>query len=180
MGQDSALRTSLHGVLIDVLGVGVLILGKSGIGKSECALDLVMRGHRLVVDDLIQIEKWRDGSLYGFSHDLGRHHMEIRGLGLVDIEKLFGIAATTDRKRIELIIELVEPEECIDDRVGLKEETYTILEVKIPRKRIPVRPGRNLTAIVEVAARDYLLKKGGYNTAREFEKELLMNLKKRE
>ncbi len=179
MAQDKSLRISLHGVLIDVLGVGVVILGKSGVGKTECALDLVMHGHRLVADDLIQIEKERDGILYGFSHELGRHHMEIRGLGIIDIEKLFGISATSEKKQVELVIELVDPEESINDRVGLEEETYTIMEVETPRKRIPVRPGRNLTAIVEVAARDYLLKKRGYHAAKEFEQELLKNLKKR-
>jgi HPr kinase/phosphorylase len=179
MVQGTSLHISLHGVLIDILGVGVLILGKSGIGKTECALDLVMRGHRLVVDDLIQIEKEQDGALYGFSHDLGRHNMEVRGLGIIDIEKLFGVSAIRHRKQIELVVELVDPEECIDDRMGLEETTYTILEVEIPRKRIPVRPGRNLTAIVEVAARDYLLKKRGYHAAKEFEKELLKTLKKR-
>lgn len=179
MAQDKSLRTSLHGVLLDVFGVGVLIVGKSGVGKTECALDLVMHGHRLVADDLVQIEKERDGILSGFSHELGRHHMEIRGLGIIDIEKLFGISATSERKQIDLVIELVDPEECISDRTGLEEKTYTIMEVEIPRKRIPVRPGRNLTAIVEVAARDYLLKKRGYHTAREFEQELLKNLKAR-
>ncbi|OGP54152.1 MAG: hypothetical protein A2Y65_00220 [Deltaproteobacteria bacterium RBG_13_52_11] len=179
MAQGKHLRISLHGVLVDVLGVGVLIMGKSGVGKTECALDLVMHGHRLVADDLIQIEKDSEGALYGFSHELGRHHMEIRGLGIIDIEKLFGISATSEKKQIELVIELVDTEECINDRVGLEEETYTIMEVEIPRKRIPVRPGRNLTAIVEVAARDYLLKKRGYHAAREFERELLKNLKKR-
>jgi HPr kinase/phosphorylase len=178
MDHDTSLRISLHGVLIDILGVGVLILGKSGIGKTECALDLVMRGHRLVVDDLIQIEKGPEGTLYGFSHDLGRHRMEVRGLGIIDIEKLFGVSATRDKKQIELVVELVDPEECIDDRMGLEERTYTIMEMEVPRKRIPVRPGRNLTAIVEVAARDYLLKKKGYHAAKEFEKELLVNLKK--
>jgi len=179
MAHGTSLRISLHGVLIDILGVGVLIVGKSGIGKTECALDLVMRGHRLVVDDLIQIEKEQDGALYGFSHELGRHHMEVRGLGIIDIEKLFGVSAIRHKKQIELVVELVDPEECIDDRIGLEGRTYTILEVEIPRKRIPVRPGRNLTAIVEVAARDYLLKKKGYHAAKEFEKELLENLKKR-
>jgi HPr kinase/phosphorylase len=179
MAQGKPLRTSLHGVLLDVFGVGVLIVGKSGVGKTECALDLVMHGHRLVADDLVQIEKERDGILSGFSHELGRHHMEIRGLGIIDIEKLFGISVTSERKQIDLVIELVDHEECIKDRTGLEEKTYTIMEVEIPRKRIPVRPGRNLTAIVEVAARDYLLKKGGYHTAREFEQELLKNLKTR-
>jgi HPr kinase/phosphorylase len=179
MAHGTSLRISLHGVLIDILGVGVLIVGKSGIGKTECALDLVMRGHRLVVDDLILIEQGPEGTLYGFSHDLGRHRMEVRGLGIIDIEKLFGVSATRDKKQIELVVELVGPEECIDDRMGLEEQTYTIMEVEVPRKRIPVRPGRNLTAIVEVAARDYLLKKRGYHAAKEFEKELLKNLKKR-
>ena len=138
-----------------------------------------MRGHRLVVDDLIQIEKGQDDTLYGFSHELGRHHMEVRGLGVINIEKLFGVSATRDKKQIELVVELVGSEECIDDRMGLEERTYPIMEVEIPRKRIPVRPGRNLTAIVEVAARDYLLKKRGYHAAKEFEKGLLKNLKKR-
>jgi HPr kinase/phosphorylase len=104
--------------------------------------------------------------------------MEVRGLGIIDIEKLFGVSATRDKKQIELVVELVDPEECIDDRMGLEERTYTIMEMEVPRKRIPVRPGRNLTAIVEVAARDYLLKKKGYHAAKEFEKELLVNLKK--
>jgi HPr kinase/phosphorylase len=179
MAQRKPLFISLHGVLLDVLGVGVLILGKSGVGKTECALDLIMHGHRLVADDLVQIEKGRDGALCGFSHELGRHHMEIRGLGIIDIEKLFGISATSEKKRIDLVIELMGPEECIKDRIGLEEETYTIMGEEIPRKSIPVGPGRNLTAIVEVAVRDHLLKKRGYHAAREFEQELLKNLKKR-
>jgi HPr kinase/phosphorylase len=179
MVQGKPVHISLHGVLLDVLGVGVLILGKSGIGKTECALDLVMHGHRLVADDLIQIEQGPDSSLSGFSHEQGRHHMEIRGLGIIDIEKLFGISATSEKKPIDLVIELVGPDESIIDRVGLETETYTIMGQEIPRKRIPVRPGRNLTAIVEVAARDYLLKKRGYHAAREFERKLLKSLKKR-
>ncbi|OGP84663.1 MAG: hypothetical protein A2Z08_05470 [Deltaproteobacteria bacterium RBG_16_54_11] len=179
MAQGKSLRISLHGVLLDVLGVGVLILGKSGVGKTECALDLVMHGHRLVADDLIQIEKGGGGAVHGFSHELGRHHMEIRGLGIIDIEQLFGISATSEKKQIDLVIELVDPEECITDRLGLETETYTIMGLEIPRKRIPVRPGRNLTAIVEVATRDHLLKKRGYHAAREFERKLLKGLKKK-
>ena len=173
------MHVSLHGVLLDVLGVGVLILGKSGIGKTECALDLVMRGHRLVADDLIQLEKGADGVVSGFSYEEGRHHMEIRGLGIIDIEKLFGISATSEKKQIELVIELVGPDESITDRIGLETETYTIMEQEMARKRIPVRPGRNLSAIVEVAARDFLLKKRGYHAAREFEQKLLKSLKKK-
>jgi HPr kinase/phosphorylase len=179
MTRRKPLCISLHGVLLDVLGVGVLIVGKSGVGKTECALDVIMHGHRLVADDLIRIEKGNDGILSGFSHEMGRHHMEIRGLGIINIEKLFGISATSERKQIDLVIELMDPEECVRDRIGLEEEAYTLMEVEIPCKRIPVRPGRNLAAIVEVAARDYLLKKRGYHAALEFEGELLKNLKKR-
>ena len=124
-------------------------------------------------------EKGADGVLSGFSHEQGRHHMEIRGLGIIDIEKLFGISATSEKKQINLVIELMGPEESITDRLGLETETYTIMEQEIPRKSVPVRPGRNLTAIVEVAARDYLLKKRGYHAAREFERKLIKNLKKR-
>jgi HPr kinase/phosphorylase len=179
MVQGKPVPISLHGVLLDVFGVGVLILGKSGIGKTECALDLVTHGHRLVADDLIKIEKGPNNSLAGFSHEQGRHHMEIRGLGIIDIEKLFGISATCEKKQIDLVIELVGPQESSTDRVGLEQETYTIMGQEVPRKRIPVTPGRNLTAIVEVAVRDYLLKKRGYHAAREFERNLLKSLKKR-
>jgi len=178
MVQGASSLITLHGVLLDVLGVGVIILGKSGIGKTECALDLVMHGHRLVADDLIQIEKESDGTLSGVSHGRGRHRMEIRGLGIIDIEKLFGISAICDKKQIDLVIELVEQDEGIKDRMGLEEETYTIMDVAIARKRIPIRTGKNLAAIVEVAARDFLLKKRGYYAAREFEQELLEDLKK--
>ena len=167
----------LHGVLVDTVGVGILILGDSGIGKSECALELVIRGHRLVADDLIRIEKGKNGGLVGFSDDLGRHHMEVKGLGIIDIAKLFGKKAVRNRKRLELVIEFIAVEEDIGDHIGLSDDTYEILGVTVPRKRIPVRPGRNLAAIVEVAARDCLLKKRGYHAARKFEKELVMTLK---
>ena len=178
MVQGASSLITLHGVLLDVLGVGVIILGKSGIGKTECALDLVMHGHRLVADDLIQIEKESDGTLSGVSHGRGRHRMEIRGLGIIDIEKLFGISAICDKRQIDLVIELVEQDEGIKDRMGLEEETYTVMDVAIARKRIPVRTGKNLAAIIEVAARDFLLKKRGYYAARDFERELLEDLKK--
>ena len=180
MAQGMPRRITLHGVLLDVLGVGVIIMGKSGIGKTECALDLVMHGHRLVADDLIQIAQESDGTISGFSQGRGRHRMEIRGLGIIDIEKLFGISATCEKKQIDLVIELADQDDCIKDRMGLEEETYAIMEVAISRKRIPVRTGKNLAAIVEVAARDYLLKKRGYHAAREFERELLDDLKKRD
>ena len=178
MVQGASSLITLHGVLLDVLGVGVIIIGKSGIGKTECALDLVMHGHRLVADDLIQIERESDGTLAGASYGRGQHLMEIRGLGIIDIEKLFGVAATCDKKQIDLVIELVEQEDGIRDRVGLEEETYTIMDVAISRKRIPVRTGKNLAAIVEVAARDFLLKRRGHYAARKFERELLEDMKK--
>ncbi len=167
-------ETSLHGTLVDVYGIGVLILGKSGIGKSECALDLVERGHRLVADDLVDIKRTAERILMGSGPELIRHHMEIRGLGIINIKNLFGIGAIRDRKRIELVINIEEWDENKEyDRLGLDELTYTILEVELPRIVIPVRPGRNLSIIIEVAAMNQRLKKSGYHTAREFNKTLI-------
>jgi len=166
-------ETSLHGTLVDVYGVGVLILGKSGIGKSECALDLVERGHRLVADDLVDIKRTAERILMGSGPELIRHHMEIRGLGIINIKNLFGIGAIRDRKRVELVINIEEWDENKEyDRLGLDELTYTILDVELPRIIIPVRPGRNLSIIIEVAAMNQRLKKSGYHTAREFNKTL--------
>jgi HPr kinase/phosphorylase len=165
--------TSIHGVLMDVLGVGILLLGKSGIGKSEAALDLVMRGHRLVADDIVDIRKRPPDIVFGSGSDIIKHHMEIRGLGIINIKDLFGIAAVRDTKKIELVIELVEwsPDEEYD-RLGVEDLTYTILDVTIPQLRIPVRPGRNMTSIIEVAARNQLLKIQGHHSAREFQDRL--------
>jgi HPr kinase/phosphorylase len=167
-------ETSLHGTLVDVYGIGALILGKSGIGKSECALDLVERGHRLVADDLVDIKRTAEGILMGSGPELIRHHMEIRGLGIINIKNLFGIGAIRDRKRVELVINIEEWDENKEyDRLGLDELTYTILDVELPRIVIPVRPGRNLSIIIEVAAMNQRLKKSGYHTAREFNKTLI-------
>jgi HPr kinase/phosphorylase len=165
--------TTVHGVLIDVLGVGVLLLGKSGIGKSEAALDLVMRGHRLVADDIVDIRRRPPDIVFGSGSDIIKHHMEIRGLGIINIKDLFGIAAVRDTKKIELVVELVEwsPDEEYD-RLGVEDLTYTILDVTIPQLRIPVRPGRNMTSIIEVAARNQLLKIQGHHSAREFQDRL--------
>src|SRR5262249_6280878 len=130
-------QTSLHGVLLDVLGVGILLLGKSGIGKSEAALDLVMRGHRVVADDIVDIRKRPADTVFGSGHEIIRHHMEIRGLGIINIKDLFGIAAVRDTKKIELVIELVEWDENEEyDRLGIEELTYSILDVEIPMSRI--------------------------------------------
>jgi HPr kinase/phosphorylase len=165
--------TTIHGVLVDVLGVGVLLLGKSGIGKSECGLDLVLRGHRLVADDVVKVRLKLPAVLFGEGMDLLHYHMEIRGLGIINIKHLFGVAAIRERKKIDLAIELVEWEAGQEyDRLGLDEEKYTILGMEIPLLRIPVRPGRNMTTIVEVAARNQLLKEMGYHSAIEFQDRL--------
>ncbi len=165
--------TSLHGVLIDVLGVGILILGKSGIGKSEAALDLVLRGHRLVADDIVDIKRRGGNSLYGQGSEIIRHHMEIRGLGIINIKDLFGVAAVRERKKLEMVVELVEWDPSVQyDRLGVEEHTYEILDLTIPQLMIPVRPGRNMTTIIEVAARNHLLKLQGHHSALEFQERL--------
>lgn len=162
--------TCIHGVLMDVFGVGILIVGKSGIGKSECALDLVLRGHRLVADDIVNIKKKPPATLYGMGSEIIKYHMEIRGLGIINIKDLFGIAAIRDRKLIELVVELHEWDPKVEyDRLGVEEKKYTLLDVHIPFIQIPVRPGRNITSIIEVAARNQLLKMGGHYSAREFQ-----------
>jgi len=162
-------EASLHGVLVDVSGIGVLLLGESGTGKSECALDLVTRGHGLVADDVVEI--WRDDSqaVVGRGPERIRHHMEIRGLGIINIRDLFGLAAVRDRKRIDLVIRLEawRPDEEYE-RLGLVERTYSLLGVEIPMLRIPVSAGRNVAILVEAAARNHLLKRMGVHAARAF------------
>jgi len=161
--------TQIHGVLVDVYGVGILIIGKSGIGKSECALDLVLRGHRLVADDAVEIRKKPPATLYGTSTELIQHHLEIRGLGILNIKDLFGVAAIRDRKLVEIVVELVEWNPNYEyDRLGVDEHKYMILEVPVPYLKIPVSPGRNITTIIEVAARNNLLKQRGHYSSREF------------
>src|SRR4051812_14411167 len=165
--------SSVHGVLIDVIGVGVLILGKSGIGKSELALDLVTRGHRLVADDIVDLKRKQGGSVYGSGSEIIKHHMEIRGIGIINIKDLFGVSAVRERKKVEMVVELVEWDDKVEyDRLGVEEQKYTILDVEVPLLVIPVRPGRNLTTIVEVAARNHLLKLQGHHSAREFQEKL--------
>jgi HPr kinase/phosphorylase len=164
---------SLHGVLLDVFGVGILLLGKSGIGKSEIALDLMMRGHRLVADDIVDVMRRKAGSLYGTGNTIIRHHMEIRGLGIINIKDLFGVAAVRDQKKIELVIELVEWDPHQEyDRLGVEEQKFHVVDVEIPLSVVPVRPGRNMTTIIEVAARNYLLKLQGHHSAKEFAERL--------
>jgi len=160
--------TTLHGVLMDVLGVGVLLIGKSGIGKSECALDLVVRGGRFVADDVVLVDKLSPATLVGRGSDLTQHHMEIRGLGILNIRDLFGVTATCQAKKLELVIRIEEWEgEKEYDRLGVEEETLEILGVPLPSLLVPVSPGRNLATIVEVAVRNHLLKLRGVYSAWE-------------
>lgn len=169
--------TSLHGVLMDVFGVGVLLLGKSGIGKSECALELVMKGHRLVADDVVNIRKKPPASLYGYGSELIKYHMEIRGLGIINIKDLFGVTSVRDQKLIELVINLVEWDSKREyERLGIDQQTHEVLGVKIPFIELPVRPGRSLTTVIEVAARNHLLKLKGFYSAKEFQAKLTRQL----
>lgn len=166
-------ETSMHGVLMDVFGVGILLLGKSGIGKSECALDLVMRGHRLVADDIVTVQRKRRDAIFGTGAGLIKHHMEIRGLGIINIKDLFGVAAVREQKKVELVIELVEWDAEMEyERLGIEDRTTDILGVAIPILTIPVRPGRNITTIIEVAARNQLLKLQGHHAAQAFQEQL--------
>jgi HPr kinase/phosphorylase len=178
--EKLALTHSLHGVLIDVFGVGVLILGKSGIGKSECALDLILRGHRLVADDMVYIKKQSPNVLIGSGFEVIQHHMEVRGLGIINVRSLFGVEAIRERKKVELVLELVEWDTHQEyDRLGFEEEKYDILGVELPMLRIPVTPARNLTTIIEVAARNHHLKVMGFDSALEFEKKLLRRMEEK-
>jgi len=166
-------QTSMHGVLLDVFGVGILLLGKSGIGKSEIALDLIMRGHRLVADDIVDVKRKTPDAVFGAGSDIIKHHMEIRGLGIINIKDLFGVAAIRERKKIEIVLELVEWDPSVEyDRLGVEDRKYRVLDVEIPMLVVPVRPGRNMTTIVEVAARNHLLKLQGHHSAREFQERL--------
>ena len=169
--------TSSHGVLMDVFGVGVFILGRAGIGKSECALDLILRGHRLVSDDIVDLIRVPPNLVYGSGPEIIKYHMEIRGLGILNIKELFGISAIRDRKRVQMVVQMVDWDEDVEyDRAGLDEDTYDILGVALPTIVLPVRPGRHLTSIIEVACRNYLLKMGGYHAAQEFQKNLLRQI----
>ncbi len=161
-------RTTVHGVLMDILGLGVLVVGESGIGKSECALDLVVRGHRLVADDAVELRCRAESFVLGSCPELTRHHMEIRGLGLINIQDLFGVASTRTSKRVELVVQLERWEPGREyDRLGLDDARYDVLGVHIPMIRMPVAPGRNVAILVEVAARNQLLRARGDHAARK-------------
>jgi HPr kinase/phosphorylase len=158
----------LHAVLMDILGLGVLIVGESGIGKSECALDLVLRGHRLVADDTVEIRRRAESVLIGACPDLTRHHMEIRGLGVINVRDLFGIASTRRSKRVELVVQLERWEVGrAYERLGLDDACFELMGLRVPLIRMPVAPGRSLANLVEVAARNQLLRVRGHHAARE-------------
>ena len=169
LDERLAPKVSVHGVLVDIFGLGVLLLGKSGIGKSECALELVMRGHRLVADDIIRCD-WRPpGMVFGEPADLLRHHIEVRGLGVLNVKQLLGVTAVRERKRIDLVVRVLEwADDVTYDRMGIEERTYELLEVKIREIVVPVRPGRSIASLLEGAARNELAKNSGMDGARDF------------
>ncbi len=166
-------RATLHGVLVDVYGMGVLITGESGVGKSEAALELVRRGHQLVADDVVDVCRITENRLIGEAPEMVRHLMEIRGIGIIDIKAMYGISAVLASKTIDMIIHL-EPwkEKKAYDRLGLTDDFTTIMDVRVPQIVLPVRPGRNVAVVIEVAARNYSLKQMGYSAAQELDKRL--------
>jgi HPr kinase/phosphorylase len=173
-----AVREVIHGVLMDILGLGVLIVGESGIGKSECALDLVARGHRLVADDTVEIRRRGETEIVGTCPELTRHHMEVRGLGVINIRDLFGVASTRAAKRVELVVQLERWDPAREyDRLGIDENVYDLLGLKVPLIRMPVAPGRSLAILVEVAARNQLLRTRGLNAAKELVSRLEQRLR---
>jgi HPr kinase/phosphorylase len=165
--DNLAERTVVHGALLDILGLGVLITGESGIGKSESALDLIARGHRLVADDIVELRRRSETILIGTCPELTRHHMELRGLGIINVKELFGIASTRAAKRVELAVQLErwDPDREYD-RLGLDDSFLEILGLSVPLIRMPVAPGRNIAILVEVAARNQLLRARGHHAAR--------------
>ena len=172
--------THVHGVLLEVFGLGVLLIGASGVGKSESALDLITRGHSLVADDRVTVNRYPSGELVGHCEGPLRHHMELRGIGIVNVQDLFGMGAVRERKAIDLVIELEHWREGqAYDRLGLDETLYTILDTPVPYIRMPVALGRNLTILVEIAARNHLLKLRGHHSAREFARNLERELARR-
>ena len=160
--------TRLHGGLVEIYGLGVLLIGKSAVGKSECALDLITRGHSLVADDIVTIRRYPSGDLIGYAEAPAKYHMELRGLGIVNVKDLFGLAAIRERVTIDLVIELERWEEGkVYDRLGLDETVHTILDTPVPYMRMPVAPGRNIAGLVEIAARNHVLRLQGHDSARE-------------
>lgn len=165
--------TSMHGVLLEIYGLGVLLIGESGVGKSESALDLITRGHSLVADDRVTVKRYPNGELVGFSEGPLRHHMELRGIGIINVQDLFGLASVRERANIDLVVELEHWQAGRQyERLGLDETLYDILETPCPYIRMPVALGRNISIMVEIAARNHVLKLQGHHSAREFARKL--------
>ena len=176
-----AAQTTVHGSLVDVYGVGLLFTGASGIGKSECALDLVERGHRLVADDVVTVTKRHGDVLIGTGNQLLRHHMEIRGLGIIDVQSIFGIRAIRLQKRVEVQVNLETWTNDLEiERVGLDEKKIEILGLEVPYVQVPITPGKNITVIAEVIALNYLVKvTGGYSPAERLNKHMMELMKRK-
>lgn len=180
MNVELAPCISIHGVLVDVYGVGVLIMGESGIGKSEAALELIKRGHRLVSDDVVEIRKVSDETLVGTAPDITRHFIELRGIGIVDVKMLYGVQSVRETQNIDLVITLEEWDRDKEyDRLGLEEQYTEFLGNKVVCHQLPIRPGRNLAIIVETAAINHRQKSMGYNAAQELYKRVQQNMTKR-
>ena len=170
-------RITRHGVLVEVYGEGILLLGDSGVGKSETAIELVKRGHRLIADDAVEIKKVSASTLVGRAPDLIRHYVELRGIGIVDVRRLFGMGAVKETEKIDLVINLENwQQDKMYDRLGLDNNTVDILGIKVPSIVLPVCPGRNLSVVIEVAAMNHRQKRMGYNTAEEFNKRLMESM----
>lgn len=173
MNRCLAPRSTLHGVLVDVYGMGVLLTGESGVGKSEAALELVRRGHQLVADDVVDVCRITENRLIGEAPETVRHFMEIRGIGIIDIKAMYGISAVLTSKSIDMVIHLEAwNDKKAYDRLGLSEDFTTIMDVRVPHLVLPVRPGRNVAVVIEVAARNFSLKQMGYSAAKELDRRL--------
>ncbi len=171
-------RTEVHGTLVDVYGVGLLFTGRSGIGKSECALDLIERGHRLVADDIVEITRTTEDVLIGRYREVLRHHLEIRGIGVIDVQAIFGIRAIRMQKRIEVEVQLQEWDDSIDyERVGMENRFTEILGVNVPQVDVPLYPGKNITVISEVIALNFMLKAYGYDAAQVLNDRILESMR---
>lgn len=172
---------TIHGGFVEVFGVGILILGKSGVGKSEATLELLSKGHRLIADDIVEFTKLRDGRIIGKKNEYTEHFMEVRGIGVVNIERLSGMSAIRNRKKLDLIIELEHWKDAEQyERTGLYDKTYSILNTEVPYLKIPVRSGRNICILIETAAKNLRLKEEmGYNSAKEFDKALIAQIEKK-
>jgi len=180
LDEAFAPNTTVHASLADVFGVGLLFLGRSGIGKSECVLDLVERGHRLVADDIVHVTRHGNDVLIGRGHELARHYMEIRGVGLIDIRALFGVRAVRQQKRVEVVVQLDDWDATREyDRTGLDGQTTQLLDITLPLVTVPLNPGKNLTVICEVVAMNHLLRYSGVDSAKHFNERLLKRMAER-